>query len=173
VSRRQAFAATVGNGGGMTESGDSQTGDAVQQPRFSSSCPPPPPWMRRETAERGRQDRRGCRQRRAAEIAGLKRQVLEAGKQASLGELLGTTTHEFDNALTTILDYCRGWGCGVADDQPTRDKALERILSAGTAGREDCRPGAPPTSRRPARIASSPSIWSCSWTRCSCSWNAN
>jgi signal transduction histidine kinase len=66
----------------------------------------------------------------AAQIAGLRRELLEARKQASLGELLGTTTHEFNNALTTILNYAR---LGIRHrDQPTRDKALERILSAGT-----------------------------------------
>ena len=67
--------------------------------------------------------------RHAAEIAALKREVFEAQKQAGLGELLGTTTHEFNNALTTILNYAK---MGLRHrDQPTRDKALERILSAG------------------------------------------
>lgn len=67
--------------------------------------------------------------RHAAEIAALKREVFEAQKQAVLGELLGTTTHEFNNALTTILNYAK---MGLRHrDQPTRDKALERILSAG------------------------------------------
>jgi signal transduction histidine kinase len=76
--------------------------------------------------------------RHAAEVAALRRQVLEARKQAALGELLGTTAHEFNNALTTILNYAR---MGLRHrDQATRDKALERILSAGT---------------RAARIASS------------------
>lgn len=66
----------------------------------------------------------------AAQVASLRRQLLEARKQASLGELLGTTTHEFNNALTTILNYAR---LGLRHrDQPTRDKALERILSAST-----------------------------------------
>lgn len=70
------------------------------------------------------------RAQHAAEVAGLRRQVLEARKLATLGELLGTTTHEFNNALTTILNYAR---MGLRHrDQPTRDKALERILSAGT-----------------------------------------
>ena len=70
------------------------------------------------------------RARHAAEIAALRRELLEARKQASLGELLGTTTHEFNNALTTILNYAK---LGLRHrDQPTRDKALERILSAGT-----------------------------------------
>ena len=60
----------------------------------------------------------------------MRRQLLDARKLAGLGELLGTTTHEFNNALTTILNYAR---MGLRHrDQPTRDKALERILSAGT-----------------------------------------
>jgi signal transduction histidine kinase len=68
--------------------------------------------------------------RLAAEIASLRQELLEARKQAVLGELLATTTHEFNNALTTILNYAR---LGLRHtDQPTRDKALERILSAGT-----------------------------------------
>jgi signal transduction histidine kinase len=71
-----------------------------------------------------------ARLRHAAEVADLRRQVLEARKLAGLGELLGTTTHEFNNALTTILNYAK---LGLRHrDQPTRDKALERILSAGT-----------------------------------------
>ena len=71
-----------------------------------------------------------ARLRHAAEVAELRRQVLEARKLAGLGELLGTTTHEFNNALTTILNYAK---MGLRHrDQPTRDKALERILSAGT-----------------------------------------
>ncbi len=71
-----------------------------------------------------------CQSRHAAELATLRGQLLEARKQASLGELLGTTTHEFNNALTTILNYAR---MGLRHrDQATRDKALERILSAGT-----------------------------------------
>jgi signal transduction histidine kinase len=68
--------------------------------------------------------------RHEAELALLRREVLEARKAATLGELLGTTTHEFNNALTTILNYAK---LGLRHrDAPTRDKALERILSAGT-----------------------------------------
>jgi len=68
--------------------------------------------------------------RHAAEVASLRDQLLEARKRAGLGELLATTTHEFNNALTTILNYAR---LGLRHrDQATRDKALERILSAGT-----------------------------------------
>jgi len=75
-------------------------------------------------------DLAAARAAHAAEVAALRKELLEARKLASLGELLGTTTHEFNNALTTVLNYAR---LGLRHrDQPTRDKALERILSAGT-----------------------------------------
>ncbi|QDU88086.1 Wide host range VirA protein [Pirellulimonas nuda] len=62
------------------------------------------------------------------EVQALRQQLLEAQKMASLGELVGTTTHEFNNALTTILNYAK---LGLRHkDQPTRDKALEKIMSA-------------------------------------------
>ncbi|MFM8579436.1 MAG: sensor histidine kinase, partial [Planctomycetaceae bacterium] len=65
-----------------------------------------------------------------AELAATRRSLLEARKLATLGELLGTTTHEFNNVLTTILNYAR---LGLRHpDAPTRDKAFDRILSAGT-----------------------------------------
>ncbi len=80
--------------------------------------------------EVARRQLEAARSQHAAEAASLRKQVLEARKLASLGELLGTTTHEFNNALTTILNYAR---MGLRHrDQPTRDKALDRILSAGT-----------------------------------------
>lgn len=83
-----------------------------------------------DDAHRLRRDLEAAKSRHAAEVAQLRSQLLEARKQASLGELLGTTTHEFNNALTTILNYAR---MGLRHrDQATRDKALERILSAGT-----------------------------------------
>ena len=85
--------------------------------------------LQREAADLKR-ELEAARARHAAELAALRGQLLEARKQGSLGELLGTTTHEFNNALTTILNYAR---MGLRHrDQQTRDKALERILSAGT-----------------------------------------
>ena len=83
-----------------------------------------------EALDDARRDLAATRARLEAEIATLRAQVQEARAAATLGELLGTTTHEFNNALTTILNYAR---MGLRHrDQPTRDKALERILSAGT-----------------------------------------
>lgn len=63
------------------------------------------------------------------QIANLENRLLEAQKSASLGELVSTTTHEFNNVLMTIINYAK---MGVRHkDEPTRDKALSKILAAG------------------------------------------
>jgi signal transduction histidine kinase len=62
------------------------------------------------------------------QIAALEQQLVKMQKLAALGELVSTTTHEFNNVLMTILNYAR---LGLRHkDQPTRDKALEKILAA-------------------------------------------
>lgn len=100
----------------------------VPEPATAFALPPEPP--RTDEAAVLRRQLEVARLRHAAEVAALRRQVLDAQKAATLGELLGTTTHEFNNALTTILNYAK---LGLRHrDAPTRDKALERILSAGT-----------------------------------------
>ncbi|MBX7168316.1 MAG: HAMP domain-containing histidine kinase [Pirellulales bacterium] len=63
------------------------------------------------------------------QIAALKAQLAQAQKQTALGELLGTTTHEFNNVLMTIINYAK-MGMRHRDDA-TRDKAFEKILAAG------------------------------------------
>jgi signal transduction histidine kinase len=96
----------------------------IPSPLLVAAAPSP------DDADRLRRELDAARSRHAAELADLRSQLLDVRKQASLGELVGTTTHEFNNALTTILNYAR---MGLRHrDQPTRDKALERILSAGT-----------------------------------------
>lgn len=63
------------------------------------------------------------------QVAMLKQQLAQAQKLTALGELVGTTTHEFNNVLTTILNYAK---LGLRHtDAPTRQKAFEKILSAG------------------------------------------
>jgi len=58
----------------------------------------------------------------------LKQQLMEAQKLTALGELVSTTTHEFNNVLTTIINYAK---LGLRHkDGPMRDKAFEKILSA-------------------------------------------
>ncbi len=63
-------------------------------------------------------------------VALLEEQLLQAQKLTSLGELMSTTTHEFNNILMTVLNYAR---MGMRHkDEPTRDKALEKIYNAAT-----------------------------------------
>jgi signal transduction histidine kinase len=61
-------------------------------------------------------------------IVALEQQLARTQRLAALGELASTTTHEFNNVLMTILNYAR---MGLRHkDEATRDKALDKILSA-------------------------------------------
>jgi signal transduction histidine kinase len=63
------------------------------------------------------------------QIAILQEQLGQAQKLTALGELVGTITHEFNNVLMTIINYAK---LGLRHkDEPTRDKAFEKILAAG------------------------------------------
>src|SRR5262245_7650936 len=58
----------------------------------------------------------------------LRQQLAHAQRLTALGELVGTTTHEFNNVLMTILNYAK---MGLRHkDNATRDKALDKILAA-------------------------------------------
>ncbi len=58
----------------------------------------------------------------------LREQLMQAQRLTALGELTSTTTHEFNNVLTTIINYAK---IGLRhQDQPTRDKAFDKILTA-------------------------------------------
>lgn len=117
--------------GGRTPDVAPPHGDGVPRPRRrgDGGADPHPADAMASLAEAERQ-LDSLRRRHEAEVAALRREILEARKAATLGELLGTTTHEFNNALTTILNYAK---LGLRHrDAPTRDKALERILSAGS-----------------------------------------
>ena len=67
-------------------------------------------------------------QRLQSEIQQLRQQIDQMQRSTALGELVGTTTHEFNNALMTIMNYAR-MGMRHRDDE-TRDKALDKILKA-------------------------------------------
>ncbi len=62
------------------------------------------------------------------QVASLESQLEHAQRMATIGELTSTTTHEFNNLLMTILNYAK---LGLRHkDEPSRDKALQRILDA-------------------------------------------
>jgi len=59
----------------------------------------------------------------------LQQQLLQAQKLSTVGELASSITHEFNNILTTVINYAK---MGVRHkDASTRDKAFEKILAAG------------------------------------------
>jgi len=63
-----------------------------------------------------------------AENTLLKQRVDQMQRLTALGELVSTTTHEFNNVLMTILNYAK-MGMRHRDDA-TRDKALDKIYTA-------------------------------------------
>jgi signal transduction histidine kinase len=59
----------------------------------------------------------------------LKQQLARVERLTALGELVSTTTHEFNNVLMTIINYAK---MGLRHkDAPTREKSFEKILAAG------------------------------------------
>jgi signal transduction histidine kinase len=61
-------------------------------------------------------------------VAVLEAELRQARRMAALGDLVSTTTHEFNNVLMTIINYAK---LGMRHkDELTRDKALKKILAA-------------------------------------------
>ena len=59
----------------------------------------------------------------------LQCQLTEAQKLTALGELVGTTTHEFNNVLMTVINYAK---LGLRHDDPEmKEKAFTKILAGG------------------------------------------
>jgi signal transduction histidine kinase len=66
----------------------------------------------------------------SAEADQLRQQLLQAQKLSSVGALASSVAHEFNNILTTIINYAR-LGLRTTDDEAARTQALERILKGG------------------------------------------
>lgn len=63
------------------------------------------------------------------QVATLKQQLAHAQRLTALGELVSTTTHEFNNVLMTIINYAK---LGLRHkDLATQQKAFDKILQAG------------------------------------------
>ncbi len=67
-------------------------------------------------------------------LAEMRSQLIQAQKMTSVGAIASSITHEFNNILTTVINYAK---MGLRHkDAATRDKAFDRILAAGQrAGR--------------------------------------
>jgi signal transduction histidine kinase len=64
-----------------------------------------------------------------AENRELRNQLMQAQKLSSVGALASSITHEFNNILTTIINYAK---MGLRHkDVGTREKAFDKILAAG------------------------------------------
>lgn len=59
----------------------------------------------------------------------LKRHLRDAQKLTTIGELASSITHEFNNVLTTVINYAK---MGIRHSDPAaRERAFEKILAAG------------------------------------------
>jgi signal transduction histidine kinase len=64
-----------------------------------------------------------------ADMVELRKQLVQAQKMSSVGALASSITHEFNNILTTTINYAK---MGLRHkDTATRDKAFNKILNAG------------------------------------------
>jgi signal transduction histidine kinase len=62
-----------------------------------------------------------------AETEHLRQQLLQAQRLSSMGALASSVAHEFNNILTTIINYAK-MGLRAEGDQRARSEALEKIL---------------------------------------------
>src|SRR6266849_3149175 len=63
----------------------------------------------------------------SAETEQLRQQLLQAQRLSSMGALASSVAHEFNNILTTIINYAK-LGLRAEGDTRARTEALERIL---------------------------------------------
>jgi signal transduction histidine kinase len=66
----------------------------------------------------------------ATETDQLRQQLLQAQRLSSVGALASSVAHEFNNILTTIINYAR-LGMRAENDPATRTQAFEKILKGG------------------------------------------
>jgi len=63
----------------------------------------------------------------SAEADQLRQQLLQAQRLSSMGALASSVAHEFNNILTTIINYAK-LGLRQSNDEAARIQALERVL---------------------------------------------
>src|SRR5437773_6025841 len=57
----------------------------------------------------------------------LRQQLLQAQRLSSMGALASSVAHEFNNILTTVINYAK-LGLRAQGDEAARTEALEKIL---------------------------------------------
>ena len=69
-------------------------------------------------------------------IERLEAELLQAQRLTAIGELTSTTTHEFNNVLTLIINYAK---LGLRNkDETSRQKSFNKILEAANRGAKIC-----------------------------------
>ena len=64
-----------------------------------------------------------------AQIEAMHAELMHAQKMSSIGALTSSVTHEFNNVLTTVINYAK---MGLRHDDPDKKKrSFEKILAAG------------------------------------------
>lgn len=114
VPEENQFDATIGHRDG--ESSGSGTGDVTDQERIA----------RLEIENASLKASLAAAQNALTDARSA---LSDAQKKTALGDLMGTTTHEFNNVLTTVLNYAR-MGLRHTDPETTK-KSFEKILAAG------------------------------------------
>src|ERR1700759_728794 len=66
----------------------------------------------------------------SSEADQLRQQLLQAQRLSSVGALASSVAHEFNNILTTIINYAK-LGLRAEANDPARREALEKILKGG------------------------------------------
>ena len=63
------------------------------------------------------------------EVATLRHKLLQSQRLSTVGALASSVTHEFNNILTTVINYAK---MGLRHkDANSRDKSFDKILAAG------------------------------------------
>ena len=97
-----------------------------------SAIPAPAPSAPTTTTDPGQL--RIERDRLAAENESLRAELEQTRRMASIGSLASSITHEFNNVLTTVINYSQ---MGLRrEDNAVREKAFTRILAAGRRAAE-------------------------------------
>lgn len=65
-----------------------------------------------------------------SETEALRQQLMQAQRLSGVGELASSVAHEFNNILTTVINYAK-LGIRGSSDDPTARQTFEKILKSG------------------------------------------